>query len=66
MQYIVKWKWEKPCTILILTSFTVQKSHYPKVNHLLATSKNVLFPDHKHPPTTGTDDPSLDGGRTIN
>ena len=30
---------------------TAQKSHCPPANHMLATSKNVLFP--------GTDDPSL-------
>ena len=32
---------------------------------MLATSKNVLFPDHNHLLTTGTDDPSLAGARAI-
>ena len=32
---------------------------------MLATSKNVLFPGHNHLLTTGTDDPSLNGTRTI-
>ena len=32
---------------------------------MLATSKNVLFPDHNHLLTTGTDDPSLAGARVI-
>ena len=33
---------------------------------MLATSKNVLFPDHSHMLTTGTDDPSLTGALAIN
>ena len=32
---------------------------------MLATSKNVLFPGHKHLLTTGTDDHSLAGAREI-
>ena len=38
---------------------TVQKSHYLPGNHMLATSKNVLFPGHNHLLTTGTDDLTL-------
>ena len=38
-------------------SSTTQKRHYPPTKTtLLATSKNVLFPGHKHLLTTGTDD----------
>ena len=32
---------------------------------MLATSKNVLFPGHKHLLTTSTDDPSLADARAI-
>ena len=32
---------------------------------MLATSKNVLFPGHKHLLTTGADVPSLAGTRVI-
>ena len=32
---------------------------------MLATSKYVLFPGHNHMLTTGADDPSLAGARTI-
>ena len=32
---------------------------------MLATSKNVLFPDYHHLLTTATDDPSLAGARPI-
>ena len=39
---------------------TAQKSQViHQVTTMLATSKNVLFPGHKHLLTTGTDDPSL-------
>ena len=31
-----------------LAARTAQKSHYPPGNHMLATSKNVLFPGHNH------------------
>ena len=32
---------------------------------MLANSKNVLFPDHNHLRTTGTDDPTLTGAWAI-
>ena len=32
---------------------------------MLSTSKNVLFLEHNHLLTTGTDDPSLTGARAI-
>ena len=43
----------------ILLHHTVQESHYPPGNYLLATFKNVLFPGHNHLLTTSTDDPTL-------
>ena len=36
-----------------------------QVTIMLAISKNALFPGHNHLLTTGTDDPSLAGARTI-
>ena len=45
---------------------TEQQSHYPTGNHhMLATSKNILFPGHNHQLTTGTADPTLAGAQAI-
>ena len=44
---------------------TTQKATINQVTTMLATSKNVLFPDHNHLLTTGADDPSLTGTRMI-
>ena len=46
---------------------TTQKSHYPpvQVTNMLAASKNLIFTGHNHLLTTGADDPSLAGTRTI-
>ena len=40
-------------------SYTEQKATIHQVTTMLASSKNVLYPDHKHLLTTGADDPSL-------
>ena len=41
----------------------MEQKHWAKATihqiTMLATFKNVLFPDHKHLLTTGTDDPTL-------
>ena len=42
------------------TGLPAQKAITHQVTTMLATSKNVLFPDHNHLLTTGADDPSLD------
>ena len=39
--------------------YTGQKSYNPPANHMLSTSKNVLFPGHNHLLTISADDPSL-------
>ena len=47
------------------SSNTAQKATMHQVTTMLATSKNVLFPDHNHLLTTATDDHSLAGTRVI-
>ena len=42
-----------------------KKKNIHPVTIMLATSKNVLFPGHKHLLTTSTDDPSLADARAI-
>ena len=47
------------------TPYTGQTKNIHQVTTMLATSKNVLLPGHKHLLTTGTDDSSLAGTRAI-
>ena len=44
-------------TLLLLAQNKQATIHY--LVTVLATSKNVLFPDHNHPLTIGADDPAF-------
>ena len=51
--------WEDVMTVWHMQCSLCKKKNIHQVTAMLATSKNLLFPDHNHLLTTGTDDPSL-------